>query len=487
MSLLEQLAAEMAALQNKGGVVQKHDFPSGTPSTPYLHGPGGLFGVAGVERDVFSTHVNAAGLASAIPVQRTTETDPLFGYITGFQATTGTQPDPTTDPCGEAPVAGAIKNCIQTARFGKRQFKTRELEINHLGKRINRGEFMDLRVVNSPLVDQLASNIFGTLPPQDALLAGQDLMARFLEVGVAFQRDLGQELYVGTGVGADFPGLETLVGTDKVDALAGTDCPSLDSDVKDFNYSCIGDPNAANDIVRVLTTMARFVGHNAMSMNFGDVNWVWVMNKTLFTEVTDVWPCAYNTFRCASGFEAEAGALSINVDGAAQRAFSDEMRNGRFLRVDGVDMPVIIDDFIPEESAGTPGANLIVGQFASDIYLIPMTVRGGMPVTFWQVFDYRAEALDAIGQGRLSSDFWTDGGNFLWHKKPPLNWCVQWQVKIEPRVILLTPHLAGRLQNVCYEPLQHFRDPVPDDYYFVDGGVSTARAAPSLFSDWNLP
>jgi hypothetical protein len=40
---------------------------------------------------------------------------------------------------------------------------------------------------------------------------------------------------------------------------------------------------------------------------------------------------------------------------------------------------------------------------------------------------------------------------------------------------------------VCYEPLQHFREPVPDDYYHVDGGITTARAAPSHFSDWNLP
>lgn len=487
MSILEQLVNEVNVMQGKAPISLKHNFPSGTPSTPYLHGPGGLFGVAGIERDVFSTHVNAAGLASVLPVEATTLTTPLFGYITGFQAATGSQPDPTTDPCGEAPVVGAIKNCIQTARFGKRQFKTRELEINHLGKRINRGEFMDLRVVNSPLVGQLANSIFGSLPPQDALLAGQDLMARFLEVGVAFQRDLGQELYTGTGLGADFPGLETLVGTNKVDTETGTDCPSLDSDVKDFNYSCIGDPAAANDIVRVLTTMWRFLGHNASSMNFGETKWVFVMNKTLFTEVTDVWPCAYNTFRCQSGFEAEANALAINVDGAAQRAFSDEMRNGSFLRVDGVDVPVIIDDFIPEESADTLGANLVNGQFASDIYLIPMTVRGGMPVTFWQTFDYQAQTLNAIGQGRLTTDFWTDGGRFLWHKKPPLNWCVQWQVKIEPRVILRTPHLAGRLQNVCYEPLQHFRDPVPDDYYFVDGGVTTARAAPSLFSDWNLP
>jgi hypothetical protein len=57
---------------------------------------------------------------------------------------------------------------------------------------------------------------------------------------------------------------------------------------------------------------------------------------------------------------------------------------------------------------------------------------------------------------------------------------------VEPRIILLTPHLAGRLQNVVYVPLQHERESLPSDPYWVDGGVSTARAAPSFHSDWNL-
>jgi len=455
-----------------------------TPGVPFLHGPGGLFGVAGLERDIFSAHINANGLASVLPVNPTVQTNPLYGYITGFQDSSGTQPDPDTDPCGAFPTVGAIKNCIQTARFGRYGFETRAIDLNRLGQVINRGEFMDLRIINSPLVNQFANGIFGGLPSDQSNLLARDFTARLLEVGVAFQREISQQTYAGTGLTNQFPGLDILIGTNKVDALTGTDCPALDSDIKDFNYGCIDDTTLSSGIVRTLTTMYRFVKHNATHMNFGNVTWTWVMRSNLFDELADVWPCQYNTERC----EPIGTNSRVFVDGDSQRRFTDEMRNGKFLLIDGQRIPVIIDDFVVEESSGTPGANLIDGQFASDIYLIPMTVRGGTPVTFWDVFDYRNNSLrETISGGRLTNDFWSDDGRYLWHKEPPSQSCVQWSAQIRPRIILRTPQLAGRLQNVCYEPLQHYRDADVDGYYHVNGGITTERAAPSLYADWNLP
>lgn len=475
-TILEQLANELAVMRGQKA--------TGTSVGPYIHGPGGLFGVSGLERDVFTAYVDAHGLASALPVFMSNKTNPLIGYITGFQASSGDQPDPDSEPCGRFPTAGAIKGCIQTAQFGQYGFETRELKLNRLGQVIDAGETTDLRIVNSPLVEPLGRMLMPSLPDQQILMLGREVMSRLLEVGIDFQRELSQQLYNGTGLTNEFPGLNTLIGTNKVDAITGTTCDALDSDVKDFNYSCIGDSDAANDIVRVLTTMMRYLMHNASSMHFGQVEWAIVMNSNLFTEITDVWPCAYNTYRCQMGFEAENGR--VFVDGNVQRMMSDEMRNGKYLKIDGRNIRVIIDDYIDEESAGTPGANLVAGQFASDIYVIPLTIRGGTPATYWEFFDYRVGLMPAIQQGRLNAEFWTDGGRYSW------NWesvrrCVTWDAMCEPRIRLDVPHLAGRLQNVCYEPLQHFRDPVPDDYYFVNGGITTDRAAPSYWSDWNLP
>jgi hypothetical protein len=57
--------------------------------------------------------------------------------------------------------------------------------------------------------------------------------------------------------------------------------------------------------------------------------------------------------------------------------------------------------------------------------------------------------------------------------------CFKIQAQTEPRIILKTPQLAARIQNVRYVPLQHVRMPDSDSPYFFKGGVSTR--APSSY------
>ena len=467
------------------GYMERHTSPAGTPSTPYLHGPGGLFGVEGVERDVFSTHIAPQGLLSVLPARGSVYTDPLYGYITGFQAAAGSE---ATNVCDDPPTAGAIKGCLQTAQFGRYSRMTRETEVNRIGQRISRGEFDDLLLMNSPV---LADGAFTptSLRGDLSLAARAEMMARMMELGVAFERLLADQLWTGApanntaGDGyKEFPGFETLVSTGKVDALTGTTCPSLDSDVKNFQFQSVdgGTPN----LVEVLTYAWRYVKHNASRMGFDPVQWAAVMREECFFELTSVWPCQYNTYRCTAILGNTAETLTL--DSMAMRAQVDAMRAGKYLLIDGVQVPVITDDGIPELSSGDNG-NIPIGDFASDIYLIPLTVRGGRPVTLLEYLDYSQGAIQGIQDGKAGEFFWTDGGRFLWHSKPPTNWCIQLISKIEPRLILLTPHLAARIQNVVYSPLQHTRQPLPTDDYFVNGGVTTARAAPSHYSDWNLP
>lgn len=474
---------ERLAAKSQGG--WKHTTPTGTPTTNYMHGPGGIFGVPGLERDIISTRIQPQGLVGMLPAQGSMNMFPQFGYLTGFQDNTGTNPDGV---CDDPMTAGPTKSCIQTAAYGRYSFMTKEIELNRVGQQTNRGEFLDLRVLNDPLLQPaggiLQQNIAGT--PD---LRREVLMA-MVEVGVSFQNLLIQQLYTGnpannTGAGgyAEFPGLDILIGTNKVDAITGTECPSLDSDIKDFNYGLVDEVANGTDIVEVLTYMNRILRHNATRMNFDPTTWVITMRPELFFEITAVWPCSYLTYRCA--FRDANGQERVVVDAADQINLRDTMRAGSYLLIDGIQVPVIQDDGITEET-DADNANILAGQFASDIYFIPMIIRGGQAATFMQYLDYNQGFMTAVQDGRLGDDFWTDGGRFAWHKKPPLNWCNQWVSKIEPRVILLTPQLAGRLQNVRYAPLQHTRQPFPNDPYFVDGG-ETVRLGPSLFSDWNTP
>ena len=59
-----------------------------------------------------------------------------------------------------------------------------------------------------------------------------------------------------------------------------------------------------------------------------------------------------------------------------------------------------------------------------------------------------------------------EGAFLSWPRQT--NQCVVWQTKVEPRLVLRTPWLAARLQNVVYCPTQHVRESFPADPYHVD-------------------
>lgn len=459
---------------------------TGTPVGPYVHGPGGLFGVSGLERDVFSTRIAPRGLAGRLPVVKSDRMNPLFAYITGYLDTTGAN---ATTPCATPPTAGAMKNCLQTAQFGRYSYQTRELEVNRVGQVNDRGEFIDLQVVNDPLAVDIGAGIFPQLPEQSQILAGREMLARMLEVGVAFQNKLVRQTYAGNptnnnsgGGYKEFPGLDILIGTAKEDALTRLACPSLASDIKNFNYGNVATVSGNADIVHVISNLWRYVSGNADRMNFGATTFAFSMRLDLFYELTAIWPCSYLTYRCT--FRTTDGTIVQNVSATDQIAMRDAMRAGKYLLIEGTQVEVIIDDGIIEHNR-SGNANIPIGGYASDIYLVPLTVRGGIPATYWEVFDYGA-ALQAAQDAHYAQEFWTDDGRYLWAKEPNTRWCTLLSAKIEPRIILRTPQLAGRVLNVSYVPLQHQRDALPTDYYFVNGGVSTARAAPSYYSDWNL-
>ena len=480
--IVEQLLAELSGPRYKA-------LPSGTAQGPYMHGPGGLFGTPGLSRDVISTRVQPKGLLGALPVRGTLEMQPLFPYITGFVATSG---ENKTNVCDDPKTAGPVKTCWQTAQFGRYEFQTREFEINRAGQRTNRGEFMDLMIVNPPL----AQDGGGITTPATASGAQggnflvNEMKMRMVEVGVAFQDVLARQVFVGNpsnntagGGYKEFPGLDILIGTTKVDAVQGTPCPSLRSIVQPFGYSNIS-TSGGQTAVNTLTYTMRMLRHNAERMNMGGTQWVIAMRQSLFWELTAVWPCAYLTYRCLAQDNSQT---QLVVNSNDQIAMRDEMRNGNYLLIDGVKYPVVIDDGIVEENHADNAAIGLV-SFASDVYIIPITIRdGSMAATFIEYFDYSADnsAMNVAEVGGWAGTwYWTDGGRYLWHRKPPLNWCVQMLAKLEPRLVLLTPHLAARITDMQYTPLMHERDSINGDDYWIDGGV-TSRSAQRLYSDWN--
>lgn len=130
-------------------------------------------------------------------------------------------------------------------------------------------------------------------------------------------------------------------------------------------------------LVRQITNIYRNLRYIAVNAGLDPVQWAISMPWALFYEITEVWPCAYLTYRCTN----IATGNTAFVDSTEAIRMRDEMRGnvydrtGQYLLIDGVRVPVVIDDGITELGVGA-------GSFRSSMYFVPLTVLGGTPTTF---------------------------------------------------------------------------------------------------------
>lgn len=476
LQLDEKVFASALAYALKQGLAEGKKGPIGTPTTNWPHGAGGFFGVCGLEEGVISTRMTPRGISAVLPVVPTVDETPLFPYLTGITES-GDEPSGPCDQC----IAGTSQSCIQTAQFGRVCRESKEIDLNRTIKRLNRGEF-DLRLLNDILGG--ADPLLPANLSSDQILQFATMLA-LLEVGSLLQQATTPMVWqgnpannVGTGY-MEFPGFDILIATGKVDALTNTACPALDPDIKDFGCDEVcGD---GRDIVTYMSMMEANLYHRADRMMLNPVDWVVVMRPELWYVLSECWPCSYFTYRCQSSATSN---VVPNLEASRMTEIRDEMRAGMFIMINGRRYSVITDDGIFEQSSGIGDCDLNPGQYASDIYFIPLTARGAMiQGTYLQHVDYRQTAREAAA-AKMSQRVWvTDEGRFHW-VLDSISWCYVIKGKIEPRVILRLPQLSGRITDVMYEPLQHFRTADQDSDYFVKGGVPH-RSAPSFYSEWN--
>lgn len=472
--LLGPFIAQKQAAQY--GVGLKHDTP-GAPTNLYMHGPGGLLTFPGADPVVFHTIMGAQSLLSNLPANPSLYMNPTYYTITGVQGDTGSEKNTV---CANAPVAGAKKACLTTSVFGRYERSTAEIELNRLGQLIDRSDPMDLVLVGNPLAQQ--NPVFGAGPgsvatPNDLLV--NEVSQKFWDRAISFHRLLSLQAWTGNPINNSVGGgyremtsIPVLVNTGYVDAETGQTCPSVDSYVRNYGYGRV-DANCDN-LVAAITDMYYQVKDRAFRSGMSPVRWVIAMRPQLFYAITGCWPCSYLTTGCVL----PNANHELTIDSADQIRLRDEMRSGKYLLIDGERVQVILDDSIPEDT-NTTNANVPSGCFGTDIFLLPMSVVGGRSVFFLEYFQYANPSLiDAIGNMVLGK---IEGAFLTWVRQT--NQCVQWQSKIEPRLVLRTPWLAARLDDVVYCPIQHERDADPAGPYHVDGG-RTYRPGPSYYNVW---
>lgn len=466
MNALENLGqAMLEALEASKEVGYKHD-ASGTPNNFYLHGMGGLLSYPGLDPKVYSTIVQTEpGILDILPAMPSVFTDPYYETITGIRADEGTEP---SDECSDCVQPGLMKGCKLSTAFGHVCRDTREILLTRLGQRINRSDMMDYQLMNLLKLQPMTPD--GALSANNALALEWNKV--MLEYGISMNRAIAEMVFQGNTANASgtgyipFNGFDQLITTGHVDVVSGTSCPSLDSDLKDFNYQLISDTTPA-DIVDVISALYHYVKRLAETTGIMPVQWVLVMRPTLFHELSQLWPCRYSTFGCGVTNTTTNQVMINGVDMVKER---DRLRARKVLPIEGTEIPVITDQGILEETNGDT-SNCTPGQMASDIYLIPIKVLGSTPVTYMEYFQFANTQISAVQQGMHLNGTWvSNNGLYFWSNARTAR-CVKASGVIKPRLLLRTPWLAGRIQNVKYEPLQHERTPFPrDDEYFVDGG-----------------
>lgn len=456
----------MKALQE----TQKHDPASTTLAAPALHGPlqgnnaqYGLFSRPGVRPERFSTLVRTRSLARVLGVRPSRMWQELLEVMSGVTAASGTNAD---NWCANPPTTPVGKVAQQIYKFGKWYAKTNLNALPEIGMYRDRadvpGEILNAAPQErNPLIPDLMYRIIDDTDSQ--------LRYELFLMGVGLERSLEKVLITGDitqasnatewGWMVEFNGLDSQIKTGYTDAVSGLAVPAMDSAITTWNAS-VGGTVSGSNFVQAVSDMVWSLRDIAASMGMEGVDFAIAMRAEAFRAAVENWACNYATYRCST----TVSGVSFNNDLSAMNDLRLEMMNGQYLLVDNVPVQVIFSDGIPQESQGG-------GQFMSDIYVVPVSWNG-MRLINIEYFDMNNAPLQEYASFAGSEVVTLNNGMFLVGKRST-GLCMEYLFASKMRLILETPWLSGRIDNVQYitHTTQRNADPA-DSHFYRDGGIS---------------
>lgn len=471
-----QLAQAFARLLNDaaagGGLVKK---ASGTPISTYAYNTGGLFGVCSTHPWLINAMVGPMGYEGKLNwfgSETESENVQSLTYI-------GSSGYDQTGKCGDCGTP-TIRRCAQTTCFGRICQSTEEMAFDELGLKAN---------VNVP---QLA--IYGNLtdPAGNVLIRQGERVTNMFTLHVAaaaynLRRRVGTMLWSGNptanaGGYAEFPGFDLWINTGKSDALTGLACNALDSVISNYGSAVVG-ATGSPSIVNRVAGIIRSIRYRIMTSGFDPASAAIdiVMHPTL-------WDCVASAFACEYGLSCQSTSASISMENNALEIarLRDEFLNNEYIRVDGRNYPVTLDNGITVTNS--PHGNET--KRCSTLYVITRELAGapnGGVITYGQYQDMMRTGGDVIawfqrmfGARHVQV---TDGGRYAVAPTTYGGFCFDARVLVKPRVVMLMPQLSGRITNVCCVPTGTYPDVTGSGgTYEVDGGASTT-IPPYLYGD----
>lgn len=453
--------------------VYKHDAASTANTAQLMHGPGGLFNTPGLENAFLSTVIKPKGIGPLLPAFPTNYTDPRYGYITEIADDADAEP---VEICDDAPTA-TLKSGTLSSEFGRVQTATDTIELATASMILNRADHTDLL-----LAGQLLS-ADGVEQPRNVTESG--LMNNLIQtemVKAAFLMGLKMNKLTWQGNPADatagegykpFRGIDLLVKTGHVDSATDNAVAALDSVVVDGAWGTLG-PGGDYAFVQELRYVLAYLNDLADN-TVGGAEFAIVMRPEVWEAVSDAWAAAY-----ADEMTAQIDAATASrwmLDAASLTNARDQMKASQMLSIGGRTVPVILDSGILQLDNADDGVNIPLGSYSSSIFVLPLRIgAGNMPVLYWEYLNWGIAQNMLSAAGISEEVFWTDGARFIWtidRKKT----CIKLQTRVEPRIILRTPQLAARFDDLLVTPVRDFRSPHASDAGYVGGGETT-RTAP---------
>lgn len=470
----EDIAA-LAELSKSLGpqLIQKNDPLTVGPTSNPLYGQYqdgskyGVFSYPGIRPDMYSAFQRPFSLGRILGVKQSNITFDKIGIMTGVTAGSGSN---ALDFCGDPPVGGQLKRCVQNYVWGKFFMKTRQNNIAEAGEYIDTADMnkriMNLAVSPNPLMPDELMRI--DISNRDGITLANELFT----IGVQLERVLETVLVRGnlslapaatqTGFIREFNGLERQITTGKVDLDTQIACPGADSTVQTWGTGIEATVGGRSFVV-MMTDLYYQKQMEAERVGMSGTTFAWVGSMKLFRALTYVWACQYYTYRCQSGDGASASNPNF-TNGPEVRNLQLEMFQGRYLLIDGQKVPFIFSDGIRSTKAST------TVWTDDNLFLLPIDWQGQSLLNLYYKQMDNADAM-SFGNFGGGNRFWSINNGMFLVTSRWTGFCIEYLFAAKMRLIQEAPFLAAVINTIQYTYSQEYRDPYPGASHF-DGGAT---------------
>ena len=411
---------------------------------------------------MFSALTRPNSWLSIVNVNRSEYTNELIDIQTGQTA------DGTTNAasfCGNPPAPGQLKVSRQQYTWGSFYGKTQLNALALIGQRRDRGDvsrdIFNSAMVNNPFIPDIMRNLNDTR---------SQLSNELYTFGVGMERSTELVSISGTagsdnsrfGWFAEYKGLDGLIKTGHTDVTTGIASAALDSIVVAFNATITASPASAGSrsITEVLADTMFALNDRARQVGMGGgVQWAFVMRQEVFRRLVEVQANKYQFLRMSGAQYAEINDVASDL-----QSLRLSMLNGQYLLIEGTQYPVVF-------SEGMQFAATAANVYNTDIFIVPVS-WAGVPLLRLEYFamdnQYTNEFASFVG----ADDVRTINNGLMLVGKRSTGLCVEYHFQSRMRLILETPWLAARIDDVQFSYSDPTRTALPGTSLYVNGGLT---------------